>query len=69
MDRGAWWATVHGVAKSWTRLSKQLNDLRQDRIRLGKKQNFKVQANREQKGMDIRDLWIRVRIRIDCANT
>ena len=23
MDRGAWWATVHGVAKSWTRLSEQ----------------------------------------------
>ena len=21
MDRGAWWATVHWVAKSWTRLS------------------------------------------------
>ena len=21
MDRGAWWAKVHGVAKSWTRLS------------------------------------------------
>ena len=21
MDRGAWWATVHGEAKSWTRLS------------------------------------------------
>ena len=21
MDRGAWWATVHEVAKSWTRLS------------------------------------------------
>ena len=21
MDRGAWWAMVHGVAKSWTRLS------------------------------------------------
>ena len=21
MDRGAWWATGHGVAKSWTRLS------------------------------------------------
>ena len=20
-DRGGWWATVHGVAKSWTRLS------------------------------------------------
>ena len=25
MDRGAWWATVHGVAKSWTQLSKRLN--------------------------------------------
>ena len=23
MDRGAWWATVHGVAKSQTRLSTQ----------------------------------------------
>ena len=21
MDRGAWWATVHGVANSWTRLT------------------------------------------------
>ena len=21
MGRGAWWATVHGVAKTWTRLS------------------------------------------------
>ena len=21
MDRGAWWATVHGVTNSWTRLS------------------------------------------------
>ena len=21
MDRGAWWRTVHGVTKSWTRLS------------------------------------------------
>jgi len=20
MERGTWWATVHGVAKSWTRL-------------------------------------------------
>ena len=20
MDRGAWWATVHGVTQSWTRL-------------------------------------------------
>ena len=21
MDRGAWWAAVHGITKSWTRLS------------------------------------------------
>ena len=21
MDRGAWWATVHGVTESWTKLS------------------------------------------------
>ena len=26
MDRGAWWATVHGVAKSWTQLSEQPSD-------------------------------------------
>ena len=23
MDRGAWWATVHGILKSWTRLKQQ----------------------------------------------
>ena len=23
MDRGAWWATLHGVTKSWTGLSDQ----------------------------------------------
>jgi len=23
MDGGAWWAAVHGIAKSWTRLSMQ----------------------------------------------
>ena len=25
MDRGAWWATAHGVAKSQTRLSDTFN--------------------------------------------
>ena len=25
MDGGAWWAAVHGVAKSWTRLSDLLS--------------------------------------------
>ena len=31
MDRGVWWATVHGVAKSWTRL-KQPNAHNMHRI-------------------------------------
>ena len=31
MDKGAWWATVHGVAKSWTRLS----DFTSLQLRLG----------------------------------
>ena len=25
MDRGAWWATVHAVAKSWTRQTKHID--------------------------------------------
>ena len=25
MDGGAWWAAVHGVAKSWTRLATSLS--------------------------------------------
>ena len=25
MDGGAWWAAVHGVAESWTRLSERLH--------------------------------------------
>ena len=24
MDRGAWWATVHSIAKSWTRLKRNI---------------------------------------------
>ena len=29
MDRGAWWATVHGVKRSWTRLSIWAQDVPQ----------------------------------------
>ena len=32
MDRGTWWATVHGVAKSWTRLSNSHLSEQQSRI-------------------------------------
>ena len=33
MDRGAWWATVHGVAKNWTRLSDFTSLLQEDQWR------------------------------------
>ena len=29
MDKGAWWATVHGVAKSQTRLSRHILSARE----------------------------------------
>ena len=32
MDREAWHAAVHGVAKSWTRLSDQLNEHNQGKL-------------------------------------
>ena len=31
MDRGAWWAMVHGITKSWTRLSTQHKGLSTDK--------------------------------------
>ena len=41
MDRGAWWATVHRVAKSWTRLS----DFTFSDIELVKKNKNKKKKN------------------------
>ena len=32
MDRGAWWARVHGVAKNWTRLGNQTTTTTIDEI-------------------------------------
>ena len=29
MDRGVWWATVHGFAKNWTRMSDRAHALNQ----------------------------------------
>ena len=34
MDRGAWWATVHRISKSWTQL-KQLSTQEKKQIFLG----------------------------------
>ena len=32
MDRGAWWATVHGVSKSWTQLNDSSQHIAQDSL-------------------------------------
>ena len=32
MDGGAWWVAIHGVAKSWTRLSKVMLKILQARL-------------------------------------
>ena len=32
MDGGAWWATIHGVAKSWTQLSGFISALQVDAL-------------------------------------
>ena len=36
MDRGDWWATIHGAAKSWTRLSTVMLAQTQSEIELAK---------------------------------
>ena len=40
MDRGAWWVTVHGVAKSWMRLSTHAHGRNQEKIKTKKKKNW-----------------------------
>ena len=35
MDRGAWWAIVHGVVKSWTRLTAKQLSTRHQHVRRG----------------------------------
>ena len=39
MDGGAWWATVHGVAESWTRLSEARREW-QDILKVMKENNL-----------------------------
>ena len=34
MDGGAWWATVHGVTKSWTQLSKFMTTIEHFNMKL-----------------------------------
>ena len=46
MNRGAWWATVHGVAKSWTRLSE--SHLRKKESKNKWSTQFKEMVNKTQ---------------------
>ena len=48
MDGGAWWATVHGVAKRWTRLSNFTHSLTQDqpRDKLYQQREFNMKKTR-----------------------
>ena len=32
MDRGVWWATIHGVAKNWTQLSRVCLWVKRDHV-------------------------------------
>ena len=50
MDGGAWWATVHGVEKSWTRL----NDFISLNTRLGKKPQVYPKASCRGRGLGVR---------------
>ena len=38
VDRGAWWATVHGVAKSWMQLINKAQDSTSDNLKEVKEQ-------------------------------
>ena len=63
MDGGAWWVAIHGVAKSWTRLSKVMLKILQARLQqYVNHELFDVQAG-FRKGRGTRDqianiLWI-----------
>ena len=41
MDREAWWATVHGVAKSWSQLNTHIHTGEKKRHRLAKTKETK----------------------------
>ena len=46
MDRGAWWATVHGIAKSWTRLKQLIHTHTHPRgTSIAKPASFNVQGD------------------------
>ena len=50
MDRGAWWAAVHGVAKSQTRLSDFPSLLCDSSFAYGRKQRTKEPLDESERG-------------------
>ena len=48
MDWGAWWATVHGVAKSWTRLSNftSISDRGKNTVTSGGRPFFRIHRSK-----------------------
>ena len=61
MDGGAWWVAIHGVAKSWTRLSKVMLKIVQARLQqYVNRELFDVQAG-FRKGRGTRDQIANIR--------
>ena len=57
MDRGAWWATVHGIAKSWTRLNDWTTAL------LGVKQGRHISTTLLMAGTTLKKLGYKTQVR------
>ena len=51
MDREAWWATVHGIAKSWTQLSMSKTHLRKNETELPEVQRGRKEAHGAEPGL------------------
>ena len=55
MDRGAWWAVVHGVAQSWTRLKRLSSSSSNKEVKgtFKKKKQLNGRRGVELKGTDL----------------
>ena len=58
MDRGAWWATIHGITKSLTRLSEftslHFTELQEEK---GTTEDGMVGYHHQLKGMNLSKIW------------
>ena len=65
MDGGAWWATVHGVAESWTRLSNFM-DLTARWIKNRLVEKDTVMKPQDDKDLDYRQVAIKRKLNVKC---